>query len=526
MSTTAIQPPHDLEAEATVLGYCIESIEAYDRASSILQGSGAAEIFFSKFHGYVWEAIGRIVAKKDTVEPMGLRREMMAAKHWNDDYNEAIMELYVTASRNRGMNIDSTVMDLVGYSLKRKLIQECGRAINSAYDGSSDAFALAAELLQSLAKLDNPIARTSFRSLADVVPLAIAALEQAQRGMAASDRSIIGQPTGLTVLDFLTGGDKPGELTTWAARPGGGKSTIVLAGAVAGALLGDPQAIISLEMDDLMQFYRLLSNEAGIDNNVIQQAKLKEGDWLRINQVRDRIAGWPIYLDFCPGLDIIRLEAKIRALVRDKGVKRIYVDYLQLMDEPASGESRKSFDNENMKIGRITKRLKQLAGELGISIVLLSQMSRDIEKRAGERMPQLSDLRASGSIEQDSNNVYFLYSPIEYESVIKGYCQKFYPGMEFGDYRRLSFVVIAKQRNGTKMPVPFWYERKFCRMEDIRDMDVYRRLGMASMLEEDPELMQRLGWTSLGVQKELFESTEIPRNQNQNTGQNEDQFPF
>ena len=149
MSTTTIQPPHDLEAEATVLGYCIESIEAFDRASSILQGSGSAEIFFSKFHGYVWEAIGRIVAKKDTVEPMGLRREMMAAKHWNDGYNEAIMELYVTASRNRGMNIDSTVMDLVGYSLKRKLIQECGRAMTSAYDGSSDAFALAAELLQS-----------------------------------------------------------------------------------------------------------------------------------------------------------------------------------------------------------------------------------------------------------------------------------------------------------------------------------------------------------------------------------------
>lgn len=516
------QPPHDLELEATLVGHCMEDIECYDRAASLMQGGAAEVVFFSKFHAQVWGAICGIVTDGQTVEPMAIKRALQKSKIWRDEYQDQIADLYIAASRGRGIDIESSVMHLVGLSIRRQAIIDAVKLQTMAYDMSVDPFSIAGSMQQSMIRLESPVARIQFHSIGEIMLPSLKKLEAKQREMQQSKRLTIGQPTGLTILDYITGGDKPGELTTWAARPGGGKSTVALVGAVAAAEMDDPQAIISLEMDDDMQLYRMLSARSGVQNHTIQQAKLKPEDWAAIYAIVDKLGELPIYLDFSPGLDIIRLEAKIRALAR-KGVKRIFIDYVQLMDEPAEGQSRRMFDNENAKISRITKRLKQLAGELGISIVLLSQMSREIDKRSGERMPQLSDLRGSGSIEQDSNNVYFLYSPIDYEQVIKGYCTRFYPAMDIQDMQRLTMVVIAKQRNGGKVPVPFWNDRKFCRMVDIRDMDIYRRLGyFETLFGGEDELVTRMGWQSLGVQSTLELELETKENDNGS----KDFFPF
>jgi replicative DNA helicase len=224
-------------------------------------------------------------------------------------------------------------------------------------------------------------------------------------------------------------------------------------------------------------------------------------------------------------LTILQLEPRIRWLVRTKGVKRVFIDYLQFMDSDNATKS--EIQNENLRIGKITKRLKQLAGKLGIAIVLLSQMSRDIEKRPGEKIPILSDLRDSGSLEQDANNVTFLYSPYRYDKTIPNYLLKFYPKVDSHDMQRLTFLVRSKSRNGAIGMVPVWNNRQYCRMSTITERHIYHELGMLDLVP--PHLAVKFGW-DVGVQQELFSamdknngSHKIEGSNNQSNG---DYFPF
>jgi replicative DNA helicase len=222
-------------------------------------------------------------------------------------------------------------------------------------------------------------------------------------------------------------------------------------------------------------------------------------------------------------LTILQLEPKIRWLVRTKGVKRIFIDYLQLMD--SDNLSRSEMQNENLRIGKITKRLKQLAGELGIVIVLLSQMSRDIEKRPGEKIPILSDLRDSGSLEQDANSVTFLYSPSRYDKTIPNYLLKFYPKVDKEDMGRLTLLVRAKARNGSVGMVPVWNDRQYCRISTVRDRHIYQQMGLMDLIPDS--LAVKLGW-DVAVQQQLFESMDennISQNQNQDSN-GSNFFPF
>lgn len=490
--------PQDPEAELCLIGFCMESIEAFDAARNVIQERG--DVFSNQFLGNVWVSMCSIVSRNDRIDILSIRNAMQKGGHWREDGHDMLSSCLSAASGNRGENAESVACLIMEMSMRRTMIESCSKFIQLAYSGDSDVEQIIGELQASLSRIDGVTVKETGGWLRDLAPASLETIEQQQARMKESGNAIFGQPTGIELLDAKTGGDKPGELITWAARPGGGKSVVAVNGAIAGAIAGYPQAIISLEQDNDMQVRRIFADIASIPNHILQQSKLGGREWEQVNRTMDKVCGLPIYLDFIPGLDINRLVSLIRKLVR-MGVKRVYIDYLQLMSDPPepSGKGRREAFNNNDRIGRITKRLKQLAGELGIPIVLLSQMSRDIEKRPGEKIPQLSDLRESGNIEQDSNSVFFLYSPIEYEQAIKGYCAKFYPGMGISDMQRLSFVVIAKQRNGQKMPVPFWFDRKFCRMTDIRDMTTFRALSLEELFADIPEYAERMG-----VQLDLF----------------------
>lgn len=510
------QPPQDTTLEQVLLGLCLESPDNYEQMMRIVSGDPAA-MMFSRRNAEIMQAMTNIVNRRGSIDVSSIRIELTRMGRWNDeDGPEEVMALYGAASANRASAIDAVASYLGDLHRKRMLIDACAKTMVSLYDPAIPFEQIAARHHSDVAAIDTHVTKFEFRSYGELIAPFVQHLQTQQENIASGKRDIVGQPTGSTMVDYHTGGDKAGELIIVAARPGEGKSTWVLNAAKHGALIGDAQGILSLEMDDYMQLGRVFADAANVPNNRIQQAKLTTEDWAAINAVCDDLGKLLIYLDFCPGLDIVVLEAKIRYLVRVKGIKRIFIDYLQLMDSPSNKKERKAFDNFNQKISEITKRLKQLAGELGIAVVLLSQMSREVDKRPGEKLPMLSDLRDSGSIEQDANTVIFLYSPHSYEESIPGYCAKFYPQMNIEDMRRLTFVVISKQRNGKTFRAPIWNDRRFCRMSDIRQIEIYNRMGLIGLFEENNDLMAKLGIIQLSrdIQGELFSPDEFNKNQN------------
>ena len=521
-----LQPPQDITLEQVLLGLCLESQDNYEIMMRVIAGDPAA-IMYSRRNAELMQAMTNLVMQKQSFDVSTIRIELTRMGRWDADSGiDELAALYNAASSNRGNSVDSVASYLGDLHRKRMLIEACTKGLQGAYDPTQSSIDVIGKHQSDLAKIDTHVAKFEFTTYGEQIDPFLARMQQKQEEIAKGDRDIVGQPTGSTLVDYNTGGDKAGELIIVAARPGEGKSTYVLQAAKAGALRGDAQGILSLEMDNDMQLGRALADFANIPNNRMQQAKLTVEDWAAINGVRDDFARLPIYLDFCPGLDIVILEAKIRYLVRVKGIKRVFIDYLQLMDSPKTKGEKRDFANFNMKISEITKRLKQLAGELGIAIVLLSQMSRDVEKRTGEKMPMLSDLRDSGSIEQDANTVIFLYSPFSYEESNAGYCFKWYPQMGIEDMRRLTFLIVAKQRNGKVFKCPIWNDRKYCRMSDIREMGIYSRLGVMGLFDEDEALMAKLGIIALSNQIQLFPT----QNENQNASTIDspvgDFFPF
>jgi replicative DNA helicase len=520
--SSATTLPQDSVLEKTLLGLCLESQDNYDRMAQVLQGD-ASKVFFAPNHQRAMTAIQTLLREGRATDLAGMKIELTKLKAWHDNSEEEVLGYFDASIANRGYSqgVEGIAMHLAGLSLKRMTIAVCNDFLSRAYDGSTDGFEIAQALSDASSQLDGPITKHNIKHVGDLIQPFFDKLESNQKILQSGERSIIGQSSGLTVFDEFTGGDQPGDLHIIAARPGEGKSVLALEMAKGGAMAGDGQAILSLEMDDDMQIARLISDMSNVYNHKIQRATVDAIDWERLIRTADAIKKLPIFLEFCPGLTILQLEPRIRWLVRTKGVKRVFIDYLQLMDSDNATKS--EIQNENLRIGKITKRLKQLAGKLGIAIVLLSQMSRDIEKRPGEKIPILSDLRDSGSLEQDANNVTFLYSPSRYDKTIPNYLLKFYPKVDSHDMQRLTFLVRSKSRNGAIGMVPVWNDRQYCRMSTITERHIYHELGMLDLVP--PHLAVKFGW-EVGVQQELFASMD-KNNQSQNTGgSNGDDFPF
>lgn len=514
--------PSDTDLEKALIGLCIESGANYESAKRIIPGD-TAKVFHAVKNARYMVAIDTIMGKGGGVDTMSLKIELSHRKLWTDESIDDLAEFIEAASLSRAKTVTAIAEELLELHSRRSLIQTCTEAIQKAYDRSSDIKEAAGSINLAVARMQELSVQHQIRSIGELYPEFLNHLAETQKAISSGERDIIGQSSGISILDYYTGGDVPGDLVVIAARPGEGKSTIVLQMAKAGALRNDPQVVFSLEMDDYMQVGRAAADITSIPNNLIQQAKLKGDHWLLLQSVSDEIAKLPIYLEFVPSLDIHHLEARIRYCVKVLGVKRAFIDYLQLMDSPTNPKERIAAENQNAKISVITKRLKQLAGELGIPIVLLSQMSRDVEKRPGEKIPIKSDLRDSGSIEQDASKIFFLYSPFSYEDSIPGYCQRFYPKVSLEYMRRLTFIIIAKGRNAPLVRVPIWNDRKFCRMSDIRSTEVYEQLDAMQLLDNNEQLMAKLGIHILGKSNPVQTEMEFEANDSTNAA---DLFPF
>ncbi|HOQ17753.1 MAG TPA: replicative DNA helicase [Defluviitaleaceae bacterium] len=412
-------PPHDIEAEQSVLGSMIIDHEAIVTASEILRG----EDFYRPDHKIIYEACIDLfnqnspidlVTLKSRLEEMGLLEQVGGISYLS----------HLAASVPTSAHIKQYAKIVESKSILRRLIKACQDISAVSFEAKEDVNDILNQAEQSIFHILQNKHTEDFSPMREVLLSAFEKIEEIYRNQG----KVTGIPTGFIDLDYKTAGFQPSDLILIAARPSMGKTAFALNIAQYAAVRQKvPVAIFSLEMSKEQLVNRMLCAEAMIDSQKLRTGSLEQEDWVKIARSMGPLSEAPIYIDDTPGISVMEMRAKCRRLKLEKGLGMIFIDYLQLMT------ANRRFESRQQEISEISRSLKALAREMEAPVVALSQLSRACEARADHR-PMLSDLRESGAIEQDADVVMFLYRD-EY----------YHPDTE---KKNQAEVIIAKQRNG------------------------------------------------------------------------------
>ena len=332
------------------------------------------------------------------------------------------------------------------------MIQLSTQTIHDAFEDTKDVLDLLDETEQGLYEITEKNMRRGYESIST---LALDVRKQIEELSTKTD-GITGIPTGFKDLDKFTSGWQRSDLIIVAARPGMGKTSFTLALAQNAARdYNKPVAIFSLEMANLQLVQRLLSMESEIESKKLRNGQLEEYEWQQLHNSVEKLSGIPVFIDDTPAINVFELRAKCRRLKQNHGIELIIIDYLQLMSS-APNDRR---GNREQEISSISRALKGLAKELNVPVIALSQLSRAVETRGGDKRPQLSDLRESGAIEQDADIVTFIYRPDYYDlddpTIAKGTTE----------------IIIAKHRNGALGTVNLKFIDRLAKFVDLEPFD-------------------------------------------------------
>ena len=357
----------------------------------------------------------------------------------------------LTTKVNSAANIEYHARIIAEQSIKRQLIHISSEIQNDAYEDTKDVFDLLDKAQQSLFDVSESHIRKNFDQMSSLMHQAIQEIEERKN----QSDGLTGIPSGFTALDRNTSGFQRSDLIIIAARPGMGKTAFVVSALRNAAVdFNIPVAIFSLEMSSVQLVHRMVSGEAELESDKLRKGNLEGYEWQQLISKTSKLSQAPIFIDDTPGLSILELRAKARRLVAQHGVSILVIDYLQLM----SGDSSGNGGNREQEIAQISRSLKMIAKELNVPVIALSQLSRAVETRGGDKRPQLSDLRESGSIEQDADMVMFLYRP-EYYGITQDE-----NGMPL---QGQGIVIIAKNRHGKLEDVPLKFIGKYTKFEDL-----------------------------------------------------------
>ena len=437
-------PPRDVELENIVIGALMLDQDAYMNVSDIL----IPESFYDPVNRKIYEAVSNLgfnqqpidmMTVTDKLRQLGTLEEVGGAQH--------IAEL--TSKVFSSANIAFHARIIAQKYLARRLISFASQLETEAFDESNDVDDLMQRAEGSLFEISQTQLK---REVTQIDPVLTQAMEQIQAA-ANSKTGLSGLQTGYHDLDKLTGGWQSSDLIIIAARPAMGKTALVLSMAKNMAMdYNIPVGIFTLEMPNVQLAKRMMSNLANLPGDKIKSGQLNEEEWARLNESLRTAYSSPLYLDETPGLSITELRTKARRLVREKGVKIIIIDYLQLMN--AAGMKLGSREQE---VSTISRSLKALAKELNIPIIALSQLNRSTETREDKR-PQLSDLRESGAIEQDADIVCFIHRPEYYTKATED--------ANGNDIRGLAELIVAKHRSGAVDDIKLRFVSKYARFEN------------------------------------------------------------
>lgn len=437
-------PPRDTDLEEVVLGALMLEKDAYMNVCDLL----TPDSFYDPRNQKIYEAITSLGLNQRPIDMLTVT-EQLRRNGTLEEVGGAVHITELTARVYSAANVEYHARIIAQKFLARRLITFATEVEKQAFDESNDID----DLLQQAEGRLFEISQTQLkREVTQIDPVLNLAIEQIQAA-ANAESGLSGLRTGYTGLDKITAGWQNSDLIIIAARPAMGKTAFVLSMAKNMAVdYNIPVAIFTLEMANVQLSKRLLSNVANLEGEKIKNGQLSPDEWDRLNTRIKAIFGAPLYLDETPGLSITELRTKARRLVRERGVKLIMIDYLQLMN--ATGMKLGSREQE---VSTISRSLKALAKELNIPIIALSQLNRSTETREDKR-PVLSDLRESGAIEQDADIVCFIHRP--------EYYTKSGEDANGNDIRGLAELIIAKHRSGAVGDVKLRFVSKYARFEN------------------------------------------------------------
>ncbi len=416
-------PPQAVEVEQAVIGAMLLDGRAVGRAIEMLDEG----IFYNAPHEYIYSAMVRLYERSEAVDQLTVAEELKAAGRL-DESGGVVYLAELAAGVASAANLEHHAKIVVDRGLSRGLIEASSEIANRAYEGQSNVYELIDWAEQRIFSLSERRLSQGFEPLETVLHETFEHIERAHERVS----TVSGVDTGFGDMNDMTSGFQPGDLIILAARPSVGKTALSMAFARNAAVdSGTGVAVFSLEMSKTQVAQRLLCIETRVDLQKLRTGRLRDDDWMHLTRNVGRLAQAPIYIDDTPGITVLEARAKARRLQREHGVGMVIVDYLQLMTSHDNVQSREQ------EVSRISRGLKALAKELNVPVLALSQLSRASEART-DRRPQLSDLRESGSLEQDADVVMFIYRPDLY-------------GLKSADGASLEGVaeiIIGKQRNG------------------------------------------------------------------------------
>jgi replicative DNA helicase len=436
--------PQNLEAERALLG----SVLLDNSALNVALESLSKEDFFSDSHRIMFEKMVAISERNRTIDLVTLAEELsrdgVLEKTGGAAYLSALTD---GVPLGTSANIAEYARIIKEKSIVRKLINASHNVIARCLESSEEPEALIDLAQSQVFEIAEQKVPSGFMGVKDIVKSSFGTIDVLfDRG-----KSVTGVETGFLDLDRMTSGLQPGELIILAARPSLGKTALALNIASHAATNGTPVGIFSLEMSKESLLIRLLCAEARIDSHKLRTGFSGKEDWNKMTKALGRLAEAPLYIDDAPALSIMQIRARARRMKLERGLGLIIVDYLQLI----SGAGR--FENRTQEVSYISRSLKSIAKELHVPVLALSQLSRAPEERPGHR-PQLSDLRESGSIEQDADVVLFIFRPDYYKRTAEE--------GEAGEPPGKCEIIIGKQRNGPTGNIPLVFIKRYARFEN------------------------------------------------------------
>ncbi|MFM7399741.1 MAG: replicative DNA helicase [Bacteroidota bacterium] len=440
--------PQAVQLEEAVLGALMLDRDALPMVMDILR----PESFYTEGHQLVYRAIIRLFERSNPVDLLTVTEELKKS----GDLEKAGGGYYLVELTHRvasAANIEYHARIIAQKHIQRELIRVSTNVIRDAYEDTTDVFNLLDDAEKGLFAITQNNLSRSYESMGSLSSKVLKQIEElTQKG-----DGLTGVPTGFTELDRLTSGWQPSDLIIVAARPGMGKTAMVLAVALNAARdFGKGVALFSLEMASTQLVQRLISMEAEIAGSKMRNGKLEDYEWQQLQTTVERLSTVPIFIDDTPAINIFELRAKCRRMKQQHDIQMVIIDYLQLMTGSTEGKG----GNREQEIAGISRALKSLAKELNIPVIALSQLSRAVEVRGGSKRPQLSDLRESGSIEQDADIVAFIYRP-EYYQILEDESGQSLKG--------IAEFIVAKHRHGALDTVRMRFLDTFAKFANLDD---------------------------------------------------------
>ncbi len=439
-------PPQATEIEQVVLGAMMLEKEALNDTINII----TKESFYDPRHQFIYGAMHDLFASTKPVDLITVTDRLQK----NGELEAAGGVAYIAQLTNRvasSAHIEFHARIIAEKFIKRELIKVSSEIIRDSYDDTFDVFDLLNKAESNLFQIAESNMTKQASSMQNIVGDAIAEIEKARN----NPDGISGTPSGFHDLDKITSGWQKSDMIVIAARPGMGKTALVLSMARNTAVdykMG--VAVFSLEMSAVQLVKRLIAGEARIDSEKLRKGNLADHEFQQLHSRITALSAAPIFIDDTPAISVFDFRAKCRRLKAQHDIQLVIIDYLQLM----TAKDGKGSGNREQEISNISRSIKEIAKELNIPIIALAQLSRSVEQRGGDKKPILSDLRESGAIEQDADIVSFIYRP-DYYGIVKD--------DDGNSNHGIGEIIIAKHRNGKTDRVRLRFVPEYARFENL-----------------------------------------------------------